>query len=53
MEVCVNTSKPEAVTQLRAEGTGESAQLLTSYEAGVRPHGQVASYVLSTLTLTP
>lgn len=37
MEVCVNTSKPEAVTQLRTEGTGESAQLLTSYEAASPP----------------
>ena len=37
MEVCVNTDKPETVTQLRAEGTGEIAQLLTSYEATSPP----------------
>ena len=50
MEVCVNKSKPEAVAQLRAEGTGEMEQLLTSCEA-MSPPAQIASYVLSTLTL--
>ena len=37
MEVSENTNKPEAVTQLRAEGTGESAQLLPSYEGASPP----------------